>query len=68
MKFTLEITCDNAAFTDPDNIDHNEARNMEVAYILRGISAQVDSGYTKGVINDSNGNLLGCLSFLRSKS
>lgn len=63
MKFTLEITCDNAAFTDPSNEDHEEARNMEVAYILRGISAKVDSGYTKGVINDSNGNPVGVFKF-----
>lgn len=63
MKFTLEITCDNAAFTDPDNIDNDEAMSTEVAYILRGISAQVDSGYTKGVINDSNGNPVGVFKF-----
>ena len=63
MKFTLEITCDNAAFTDPSNEDHNEARNMEVAYILRGISAQVDEGFLAGVINDSNGNSVGVFKF-----
>lgn len=63
MKFTLEITCDNAAFTDPDNIDNDEAMSTEVAYILRGISAKVDSGYTKGVINDSNGNPVGVFKF-----
>lgn len=63
MKFTLEITCDNAAFTDPDNIDNDEAMSTEVAYILRGVSAQVDSGYTKGIINDSNGNNVGVFKF-----
>jgi hypothetical protein len=63
MKFTLEITCDNTAFTDPDNGDHNEARNMEVAYILRGVSAQVDNGYIKGIISDSSGNPVGVFKF-----
>ena len=64
MKFTLEITCDNAAFTDPDNIDNDEALSTEVAFILRGISAQVDGGYTKGQIYDSNGNVVGVFKFL----
>jgi hypothetical protein len=63
MKFTLEITCDNAAFTDPSNEDHNEARNMEVAYILRGISAKVDEGFLAGQIYDSNGNNVGVFKF-----
>lgn len=63
MKFTLEITCDNAAFTGPDNGDHEEARNMEVAYILRGISAQVDEGFLAGQIYDYNGNNVGVFKF-----
>jgi hypothetical protein len=63
MKFTLEITCDNASFTYPSNEDHEEARNMEVAYILRGISAKVDDGYSKGLIHDSNGNVVGVFKF-----
>lgn len=63
MKFTLEITCDNAAFTDPDNIDNDEAMSTEVAYILRGVSAQVDNGFIKGLINDSNGNPVGVFKF-----
>ena len=63
MKFTLEITCDNAAFTDPDNIDNDEAMSTEVAYILRGISAKVDDGYNKGTIYDSNGNNVGVFKF-----
>lgn len=63
MKFTLEITCDNAAFTDPDNIDNDEAMSTEVAYILRGVSAQVDNGFIKGLIKDSNGNPVGVFKF-----
>ena len=36
MKFTLDIECDNAAFTD----DGEESRNNETARILREIAKQ----------------------------
>ena len=59
MKFTLDLACDNAAFTD----DGEESRNDETARILREIAKQLDAGYVKGFAYDGNGNRVGTFKF-----
>lgn len=59
MKFTLEITCDNAAFGDDE-----ESLATQTAFILRHVSARVDSGTFQGKIYDENGNVVGSYQFV----
>lgn len=59
MKFTLNIECDNAAFTG----DIDDSRNDETARILREIAKQLDAGYVKGFAFDLNGNRVGTYNF-----
>lgn len=59
MKFTLEIECDNAAFTEGGD----DSRNEETARILREIAKQLDVGYVKGVAYNMNGNNVGIYKF-----
>lgn len=54
MKFTLEIDCDNAAFTGEDG-----DADMEVAMILRNAAERVEAGRNSGKLLDSNGNSVG---------
>ena len=56
MKFTLEITCNNAAFADDE-------RDREVANILLEVSNEVEDGYIKGTMRDTNGNPVGVYKF-----
>lgn len=62
MRFTLEIRCDNAAFTADDN-DPDSTYNCdaEIARILRGIASKLESdpGCTRQTLRDSNGNRVG---------
>ena len=53
MKFTLEITCDNAAFGDD--------RNAELARILTQLAERIDAGVLVDslVLRDINGNKVG---------
>ena len=51
MKFKLKFNTDNAAF---DN-----AREYEIARILRGIAQRIENGIEDGFIIDSNGNKIG---------
>lgn len=50
--FKLEFETDNASF------DFNEGKD-EVMFILETISNKVSSGYTSGIVLDSNGNSIG---------
>ena len=59
MKFTLEIECDTAAFTEGGG----DSRNEETARILREIAKQLDVGYVKGIVYDMNGNNVGIYKF-----
>lgn len=51
-KFTLSITCDNAAFDDV-------GPHLEVARILAEIADQLDHGCYRASIRDVNGNVVG---------
>lgn len=59
MRFTINMTCDNAAFDEPPN---GMGAAPEVARILRKIASQLDAwdGYDKfQTILDINGNDVG---------
>ena len=56
MKFRLEITCDNAAFDDPESDD---ATGEELARLLREAAERVELGYAMGPLMDKNGNHVG---------
>lgn len=65
-KFTLTINTDNAAFDaeadDAHQTEHDNARNAEVARILRYAADRVEYG-TIGPLRDVNGNTVGSYSF-----
>ena len=51
MKFTLELTCDNASF-DP-------SPSWEIKRLLTVAGCMVDCGHTEGILLDLNGNRVG---------
>ena len=55
-KFTLTITCDNAAFEDGGG-------ETEVARILRETAERVEDGTRTGNLLDINGNVVGSYTF-----
>lgn len=56
MKFTLEISCNNAAFAD-------DFRDYEVSQILHSVAREVEEGFIKGRTYDTNGNPVGVYKF-----
>lgn len=56
MTFVLQINCDNAAF-------EGDARNAEVAYLLRKTATQIIHRDDEGILMDSNGNRVGSWAF-----
>lgn len=50
MKFSITISCDNAAF---ENV------YVELIYILDNVSDKLRMEISKGIIKDSNGNTVG---------
>lgn len=61
MKYRLEITCDNAAFSDDFGISTYSAY-PEVARILRSAAAAINRG-EDAVLLDINGNTVGTAGF-----
>lgn len=64
MKAIIEITCDNAAFRDPDDDDeessiHEAARNEQLALILRDLAKHIEQGSDGKSLLDVNGNKVG---------
>ena len=59
MKFTLEMTTDNAAFHEADGEDTGVAMNAETARILRSLAARLENDETRGRLIDANGNVVG---------
>lgn len=55
MKIKLEMTCDNAAFGDPESVEFGE----EVARILRKAAEKFEDGYASFPLYDHNGNRVG---------
>jgi hypothetical protein len=58
--FNLTLSTDNAAFfDDADAGDVGEARNREIARILRQTAERIESGEDEGGLRDYNGNTVG---------
>jgi len=63
VKFTLEITCNNAAFKSEDGSNDAAATEHEVARLLGNAIGQIESGEMKGTLHDYNGNTVGKWAF-----
>lgn len=63
MKFTLEITTDNAAFHEPDGLPHASYLREEVIRLLGNAAEQVRALRTSGGLIDYNGNTVGNFTF-----
>ncbi len=72
-KFTLEITCDNAAFHSEEDFDDDEERRAadlesaarELAWMLREEAKRLDMGIRdrSDSLFDSNGNKVGTATY-----
>lgn len=62
MKFQLEIDCDNADFTGPDDDDAESVsayRALALNVIMGKVGGLLYLGHTEGTCMDANGNTVG---------
>ncbi len=60
MSFTLTIKTDNAAFSNDDGEDSDDAKRAECARILREVADLLDNGSQESAgVYDVNGNKVG---------
>lgn len=57
-KLTVEIDCDNAAFYENDPY-------VQIRECLETVAHQIELARDKGIIRDSNGNVVGWYGFSR---
>ena len=66
-QFTLEIECDNAAFSDEDGVTCSVSAKQEVGRILAVLARKMERSHEAGDdwagILDSNGNRVGGWNF-----
>lgn len=67
MEFKLNITCNNAAFTDESALDNERddaaAARGQVALILRDAAKHIENGSDSRRLMDVNGNHVGQFAF-----